>query len=319
MGASNGARRARRAFGIPPSSGQAAQSGEVLIGSADLPDLAGAARLVLIIGPEDLDREADRINDALGDFALWDEAEQRDAGNAAKAQWCAQVAERAGELHRGLGMRSPIAASDGQPFRDAMQHLSRGAPLHDPLLASALRRAEPEKRSRNMQEGREVSDTTLFWDAMERMAYSLWALQRVAHAATRGWTAEIKHGGSKVDGARLALFRKLGGSFTDLFGRKPTISTRTVKTGNRQTLPTGPCMDWHAALLKLVAERVRAPVWRPTTQDASAPAERSLGMRRLAELGDWANGLRQERQTDSRDGLAEAIREAEASKKRRPD
>ena len=312
-------RRPRRAFNLPPSSAAADGGCDVFLLPSDLADLATAAGLPYALTHDAARTEANALNEEFNDFVIWDEVSRRDAPEAAKADWCRHVAERAGELQRGLGMQPPRVGAGGQPFRDAMSHLARGNLQDDHLARSALERAEREEFTRQLAEGA-PSGVGLFWSAMERLSFTLSALARIAAAAADGWAAEVKTGGREPNAARRLLFCALGASYERMFGTPPTVIYKlTNQASGRETEPAGPALEWHRAVLCLVRDRARAPTVPMGGGPPVAPAEVWPGAARLAELGDWAEGVRQGQPTGKSDGLAAAIKGAIALRRSHAD
>jgi hypothetical protein len=296
--------RRRRRPPIPPRSGQAGAGAYQFLSSDDL--AATASEIGASVVADDLQRLADNLNSAFNDFILWAAVEDRDSGKAGKADWCDAVANDARTLLVRMGWAMQ-PAQDGQPFRDAMNHLGHGFPLtpadrHD--LDRLILAGAPATWREGRESGQEETDRLMegWWKLVEQMRPALVALALTAERAEAVWSAKIANGGSEQNRQLLQLFRRLGLGFSALTGSRAKYSYRltgAIEAGERERVPEGPAMDWHLAILGRVAGSARKPHGK---DNPHVPAETCPGAAQLATLADHYS--------QHRDGLAKMIRKA---------
>lgn len=306
-----------------------------LKGSGYVPDLLQAADLANLpqtrkrsyVAGADLAAVAEGINELFGWYALWAAGEHARAPRHEVRDWCRQVARQAGELTFALGM-----SRQSQPGQhaDALLHLAVAWPHPEDATENAGRewhargtlarlawQAQPELvKATQLKQAHDTERQVAYECISKRLAAALDVLQLLASRAG-DYTASYVAKGGTPQRARKRLFCNLAGTYERLFGRLPGAPshTRTRAEENageqRSTLPKGPALAWHRALLDLIGTRAGEML------PLCAPGGPAPGADRAVLLGELVSLAAAAAKGKAGDGLAHWIREGSADKARR--
>ncbi|WP_236034076.1 hypothetical protein [Belnapia mucosa] len=224
---------------------------------------------------------------------------------------------------KGMGWATDIELEDPRQFADALSHL--GAGLHSlqrdpsqPAFSRIFDDRAPELWLKAKRTKSHDDAVSALWTLLaNNLRSSLVALILIADRATQEWAAAVQLGGRTRDAALHELFTRLSQVYRSLFAQVPTLASVNPPLGNeRQTIPGGPSVEWHIALIRLVADRAQGLLAKySATEGAEALAPEAVtGLRHLIALAKWSDGVRQGRPTGSRDGVAHHIRQANVAR-----
>ncbi len=303
--------------------------------SGYVPDLLRAADLAALpqtrkrsyVERADLAAVAEGINKLFGMYALWAAGEHARAPRHEVRDWCQQVARQADELTFALGLHRP---SQIGKHEDALLHLAVAWPHPEDAREGAgrewharhtldrlARHAQPEllkatQLDRAHDPGREVAVECIG----TRLAATLGVLQLLASRAADYTASHVAKGGTPQE-ARKHLFCNLADTYECLFGCLPGAPSHTRTTAEeaagerRSTLPKGPALEWHRALLRLIGTRAAEML------PLCAPGGPVPDIDRAVLLGELVSLAAAAAKGKAGDGLAHWIREGSADRARR--
>lgn len=303
--------------------------------SGFVPDLLQAVDLAALpqtrkrsyVAEADLAAVAEEMNKLFGWYAIWAAGEHARAPRHEVRDWCQQVARQAGELTFALGLDRQ--SQPGQ-HTDALLHLAVAWPhpgeatecadrdFHDlGTLARLGGKAQPELlKATQLDRAYDPSRNIAFECIGDRLAATLGVLQLLATRAGDYTGSRVRKGGTP-EKARKRLFVSLGGVYERLFGRLPGAPshtrTETEKAAGelRLTLPKGPALEWHRALISLIGTRA-GEMLAPCSPGGPAPdADRATLLGELVSLAAAAA------KGTAGDGLAHWIRDGSAARAQR--
>lgn len=301
-----------------------------------LPDLLQAADLAVLpqtpkwryMPGADLSTAAVELNELFGWYALWAAGQHARAPRNEVRDWCGQIAGQASNLMHALGL--DCGSLPGKRFEDVLLHfavawpdpdLTTGGPPRElqarHMLDRLVYRAQPElfeaERDLTSDPAREVA-----WDCIgTRLAATLRLLQLPAERSQGHYASRVAKGGTRQE-ARKHLFCNLAGTYERLFGCLPGAPSHAATTAEqaagerRSTLPKGPALEWHRALLRLIGARAADALPLCAPSGATPDADRTVLLGELVGLAAAAA------KGKAADGLAHWIRESSAIVARRP-
>ncbi len=247
--------------------------------SGFVPDLLQAADLAALpqtrkrsyVAETDLAAIAEELNKSFGWYAIWAAGEHARGPRHEVRDWCRQVARQAGDLTFALGLDRQ--SQPGQ-HTDALLHFAVAWPCPGEVTECAGRevqdlgtlarlggQAQPEfLKATQFDRAYDPSRKIAFECIGARLDAALGVLQLLATRAEDYTASRVRKGGTP-EKARKRLFVSLAGTYERLFGCLPGAPSHTASKaeqaafGGRESLPKGPALAWHRALISLIGTR----------------------------------------------------------------
>lgn len=232
------------------------QALDVIIRPDDLDALATQAGLQHASGVN-LALMAEAASHALNTFGYADSARNNAPSPAERRDWCRRIESHAKALLRELGCRQDGRASQAlsllqiNPWKTDPESKTDKV-LLDRLRDFAGRAASAPEQQAFLGQARPSQSTVpvvMEMELRDLLPPLLSALELLAERAERIHAAQI--GPRRPQRAKRALFRDLAVLYDKLFGRLPTVTTRS---GNS---PGGASMKWFTALLEMTSARAK--------------------------------------------------------------
>lgn len=297
-----------------------------LLQAADLANLPQARKRSYVAGA-DLAVVAGEMNKWFDRYAFGAAAQRARAPRHEVREWCRQVARQAGELTLALGLDRQ--SKPGQ-HTDALLHLAVAWPHPEDATENAGRewhargtlahlawQAQPELvKATQLEQAHDTERQVAYECISKRLAAALGVLQLLASRAGDYTASHVAKGGTPQR-ARKRLFCNLAGTYERLFGCLPGAPSHTATKAEqavfngRESLPKGPALEWHRALLGLIGTRAREML------SLCAPGGPAPDAGRTVLLGELVSLAANAAKGKAGDGLAHWIREGSADKSRR--